>query len=1021
MPPAGITASRSRAGGSRTQRVVVGFAVVGLMAAACSSPPAHEASRPGRTATQHEADQADPDARDGGAVAQGLDPQIHEDASGRTRPDLYAAAMKQLSHMPVDTGAGGVGAAAAPLAWTQIGPQPDSQPEEDSAIPRSGTATVTGTTVTGWAGYGVDATLIGASVTGAGIPQGTTIASILSSNSFTMSASGPSSAAEQLTIDIPVKDPPMAFGGTVWDIAISPAGTTDTTVYIAGAGGIWKTTDGGAHWSPTTDFITAPDGSPVTESFSSVALDPANPAIVYAGTGVYFDAHFNRYYGAQGDAVLGNGVFRSADGGATWSQTPGSGALGHRTITRIVVPSPGVVLAATSSGLFRSTDSGAHFNEVATGGSTGLVISDLDMRPGTTSPIWASAEGLGVVVSTDQGASFNTNLWSSNGAPQPNSYWDVQFAVSSDGNTMYADVFGKDANNPLAGLWKSTNGGSTWSTVPSIFDDHHYPSWREPKGCQCGYAQTLAVDPSNANHVYMGFTDIWSSTNGGTSWTNLSAPQPHPKTHVDQHAIAFSPATHRVANQPAGVWVGMDGGVWSSANGGATWANHNATFATNLLYGIGTGYGDYGNQFTYGGMQDDGTAVGSPSTTGNLWHEYCGGDGNQVAVDYLDPNIAIDGRDCRTSDGGTTLESHVGITCSNVSTQPVFDPNHTANVYDARSCGGAPVIVKSTNHATTFSTAHWYTSSAAHDGISSMAITRSATPQMWVGFRDGSIVKLSNLGGAPAESNWQQPAGGEPAHVAVDPADPNRVAVVYAGYSGQHYPADSGHVWLSTDGGASFHAVGGTSSAAQSVPDMPVYAAVFDTSTSPSSLIIATDGGVLRSQDTDTTKTWQVLGDGLPHVQVTSLAIDTTVVPPLLKAGTYGRSAWKIWLGNPTPSPWQHLLTRSGRLALGFDTYGREELFAVGGDGTLQTTFQLRNGGWSGLVSLGGTLRNSPAQPIAVGQNADGRLEVYAIGMDGYMYTKYQTVATGAVLGLGADRREGLVARVRDADSRLRR
>ncbi len=341
------------------------FLAAVLLAGACSgaqTAPRASATKSRRTsndAGEHRSSDgsSEPDAGEADSIAKGRDPSLHEDASGRVRADLYAAALRQVGRMRVDAGAAVAGTAAAPLTWTQIGPQPNSQPEDDYAFPRSGGASVANTAVTQWNGYTVDATLIGASVAGANIPDGTAIASVTSPTSFTLSASGPANVYEQLTIDIPVKDPPMPFSGAVWDIAVSPAGAADTTAYIVGAGGIWKTNDGGATWTPLTDALTAADGSPVTETFSSVALDPVNPSIVYAGTGTYS--------GSIGGASLGAGVFRSTDGGATWAQTAGSGAMGSNLVARIVVPSSGVVLAATSGGLFRSTDSGAHFTDVA--------------------------------------------------------------------------------------------------------------------------------------------------------------------------------------------------------------------------------------------------------------------------------------------------------------------------------------------------------------------------------------------------------------------------------------------------------------------------------------------------------------------------------------------------------------------------------------------------------------------------------------------------------------------------------
>ena len=101
---------------------------------------------------------------------------------------------------------------------------------------------------------------------------------------------------------------PGPNSGAVMDIAIDPRGTTDQTVYaVFNSGGVWKTTNGGANWNPLTDKLD-------TLSFGAVVLDPANPDIVYAGTGNIFNNGF----------FEGIGVYKSLDKGVTWTLTPGS-------------------------------------------------------------------------------------------------------------------------------------------------------------------------------------------------------------------------------------------------------------------------------------------------------------------------------------------------------------------------------------------------------------------------------------------------------------------------------------------------------------------------------------------------------------------------------------------------------------------------------------------------------------------------------------------------------------------------
>src|SRR5262245_36511522 len=197
--------------------------------------------------------------------------------------------------------------------------------------------------------------------------------------------------------------------GEVVDVAIDPRGSADQVVYIAtNGGGIWKTTDGGNTWRPTMDFMP-------TLSMGAVALDPANPDVVYAGTGNPFDG------GQIGQ--LGVGIYKSIDGGQTWTQT-GASVLSGTLINRIVLPASGVLVVATTTGLYRSVDGGQSFGSnapafnngqpVRTGYVSGLALDTL-----TPSTVYAAISAQGLFRSTDGGATFpdSGNLFASLGSP----------------------------------------------------------------------------------------------------------------------------------------------------------------------------------------------------------------------------------------------------------------------------------------------------------------------------------------------------------------------------------------------------------------------------------------------------------------------------------------------------------------------------------------------------------------------------------------------------------------------------
>ena len=601
---------------------------------------------------------------------------------------------------------------------------------------------------------------------------------------------------------------PAPMAGRVYDIAIDPSGGSDQKIYLATLGGIWKSTDGGATWAPKTDRLP-------WNQMGAVAIDPTNPSIIYAG------AIF----------TPGPSLFRSIDGGETWSVVGGTAMFGQ-DVTRIVIPSPDVILVATFiNGLFRSVDSGLSFgNNSPFYNNNAAMLSgtawNLHLDTATPGKIYACMGGQGIFVSTDSGATFPNNLFSNLGAPAAGTYNAVTMAQSTqpNGNTLYASVAAA-GNASYLGLYKSINGGSNWAIQPGAAPV-------AAASGQFGFNQTIGVDSQDATRLYLGFEDVWLSTNGGGIFGAVAATAG--KVHTDHHAIAFSPQSHWGAPLTR-VYVGTDGGFAASPDGGTTWNNLNEGVA-NILVGMGAldiGRRSAANsQYSYAGSQDNGTTVRTPGLPGADWRITLGGDGSQVAVDTWDPTkgyAAANGFYERTITAGASWLPGAGLPPS-VGAMAV-DPNDGARVYAA---GGPlhtwpPQLLQSTNTGANFFLIHTFPA-----GIMCIAIDPSASNTVWVGLLDGTIWRTDNAL-AGAASIWNSystglPVGRGATSIAVDPFNSQRVVTGYWGYSTVPPPNRSQHVYLTSNQGASWSDVSGTDGgpATSNLPDRPVYAVALD-------------------------------------------------------------------------------------------------------------------------------------------------------------------------------------------------
>ena len=445
----------------------------------------------------------------------------------------------------------------------------------------------------------------------------------------------------------------------------------------------------------------------------------------------------------------------------------------------------------------------------------------------------------------------------------------------------------------------------TWTNLPGA-NAAGGADGNSGSGCQCGYDQTIGVDPTTDQTVYIGFQEVWKSTNGGTSFggTAITLNQ----VHWDNHAFTFSP--HDATGQT--FYIGTDGGVATTTNGAFTNINGTTSFsngaiAANLLRGIDIGRGSNANRlWTYGGFQDTGNSQFGSGYTGTTWQLGQDGDGGPMTVDPCNPLHAIttdDGGYSQTTTGGTAGSWSGTVTLSpavpggfNLSGSAfAFDQTCDTTVYAGFNIsdptGVTPTtfgLYQSTDNGNTYTEVDTLTNS-----VSSIATAKIDPNVVWIGLNNGSLAFSTNalLGAASTWTAIPDPSGTGQSALGIA-MDPNNTATVFAVYPGVNGTSPSKHVWMTTDSGTHWTDISGTG--ADALPDLPLQAVAVDPSSgsNPRTIIVGGEAGVF--QTTNNGATWQVLGVGLPTVGVTGVALDSSVSPSLLRVGTYGRSSFEL-------------------------------------------------------------------------------------------------------------------------------
>jgi len=607
-------------------------------------------------------------------------------------------------------------------------------------------------------------------------------------------------------------------GGLVGALAIDP---TNPAVVYAGtsSGGFFKSIDGGTTWTSISTGISAMSAKVIT----GIAIDPVTPTNVY---------------GSWQSGVPG-GIFRSTNGGASWTSVD---VVGFEDVA--IDPFNPTVLYAISP-LYKSSNSGTSWTELL----NGLFLS-IETDPVTPGTVYAGATGT-VFKSTDSGT-----VWTPYSSGLGSDTVDALAIDPNSPNVLYAGMDG-------TGLYKSVDGGETWSWLGLL------------AGLNVNHIDAIAFDPSDSDTVYaagfqnLGPVGIFKTTDEGVTWT-FTQLDAFPR-HLEVNPVA-----------PTTVIAGTGDGIWRSTDAGANWSEENAGFTNTVVSSLAKALSQAGTVYGSGNSR-----LYRTTDTAASWDDLAPiGDGFpvlSVAADPTDPDVAYAGTTLsgvhKTVNGGTSWSStDTGPFPPVLVATMAIDPVTPTNVYAA----GFGAVFKSTTGG-----GNW---TLEDDGIFplvlSLAIDPSAPGTLYAGTEAGmgpfaGVYKTTDAADnwAPVNTGLSGPAEASVTAVAIDPLVPT---TVYIGVeeTGVFKTVDGGANWIPASAGIADLDI--TSIAVDPVVPDIVYAGTLS-------------GGVFTS--TNGGSSWIATNDGLYNLSVRALVAE----PNILYAGTGGNGTFTMDTSIPPP------------------------------------------------------------------------------------------------------------------------
>lgn len=671
---------------------------------------------------------------------------------------------------------------------------------------------------------------------------------------------------------------PNNIGGRSLCLAVHPV---DTGIIFIGSasGGLWKSTSGGLGAEAWTMVNT---GYP-SLAVSSIAIDSANPNIMYIGTG----ENYGYQYSLNGldirvtRGMYGIGILKTTNGGLTWNKSLDWSYQNQTGIWEIIInpKNSNILYAATSEGIFKSTNAGGNWVQIL----NYKMVIDIMINPIDTNIVYASIGNLtnnaptplnerGIFKSTNSGVN-----WFKLTGGLPGDWSGKANLDMYKGNPNFIYVSICNDVTSYVGFYRSTNAGANWTLG----------STSVPSSNQGWYNNGIIVKPDNPNVILVGTINVEKSTNGGTSfstksswssWYSGATPPGQPEgpanfVHADVHNFAVNP------KDPNKVYIITDGGLYRSNN----FAESNSFYSCNGGYITSQFYASFANSFQdsnycIGGLQDNRSAFYQGSVA---WYKTFMGDGLSSAVNSLNDNIVY----TEYVYGDIYKSTNRGINWTDVS-----PPNSGSSSY---YCFVAPYICCKSNpnvlyagsigmYKSTTGGGNWtgpYGYSIMNAKILSMAVSYFTTDTIYV----GTIPASSPAGifrSVDGGLNWINITGNSmpnkyPTDISINPNNSKEVYVTFGGFGNSHIfkSTNSGNNWIDIT---------------NNLPNVPHQCVIIDP-LYPNIIYTGNDLGVYAS--TNSGQTWGEFRTGMPY----SLVFDLTISFPnrKLRATTHGNGVWQ--------------------------------------------------------------------------------------------------------------------------------
>jgi hypothetical protein len=716
---------------------------------------------------------------------------------------------------------------------------------------------------------------------------------------------------------------PYSVGGRTRAIMYDPNDPAGKRVFAGGvSGGLWVNQDPSVstnEWTPLSTFW-------ANTSVSCIAYDPNNPQTLYVGTGE-----------APTADAIGSGIWKSTNGGNTWTQiftiTPtysGNVRSGNFYINDIKVRNnaggsevyagvsgnynDGAFQGLAQAGLYKSTNGGTTFTKntslsavnTNTGApsTTGYSIQQIEI--GADNSVWVSTRSSrysnidsgGRILKSADGNTFSEVYNVGNSGAR------VNFTLSrTDASKAYAFMQGAGTSEPIR-IARSTDGGTTWQatsdsspvvTLPTAADTS-IPANDFTRG-QSFYDLIIAADPLDANTVYIGGIDLYKSTDGCATWTQISkwsnnnsmANLPVSQVHADQHEIVFNPFNNYATNQ---MMFGNDGGIYFAANkntigtaGGFASRNtrYNVTqFYTAMLNPTKNpadeemlaGAQDNGSWWLYGAPQSNNFLTSQSATSGDgMYTEYDDQDNYEIAsYVYNNHYLLTNTTNYLISSANRNAYGHFVNEIALDRINNVFY-SYRSGLTLFRTGGLSATATTFTNVTMTVGTAQ------SNEQVSWMKVSpyTTASTTLLVGTNLGRIFKVTNANTTSYTSSvLTTPAAGTISDIEFG-ASENEIIVTLSNYN-------LTSVFYSTDGGATWQNKEGN------LPDMPVRT-VLRNPDDANEVILGTEMGVWGTTNfLASSPTWASITGNIGNVRVTNLDYRPSTRTVLVS--TYGRGAW---------------------------------------------------------------------------------------------------------------------------------